>query len=125
MSTGPKPQQPKRRVDPLWWLALVMLLLALGFGGVRVWRAWRPASADSAEDELDEKKKQEEAEKKKQQDYDIANPAILPSEPKAEHNWVKPGHWTAASQLITANFNDFVGQSRISILKTQNEPCPI
>lgn len=123
MSTEPTPQKPQP--SALWWLAVALLVFLLGIGGVKAWRGWHAAGSEAAEDEAVEKKKLEEAEKKKKQDYDIASPTILPSEPKAEHNWIKPGHWTSATQLITANFSDFVGQSRVSVLKSQNEPVPV
>jgi hypothetical protein len=122
MSTEPKPRKPNSPF--LWWLAFGLLLLALGYGGVNVWRGWRSPGPEIAEKDADDQKK-DEAEKKRKEDYDIANPDIQPSEPKAEHRWVKPGHWTSASQRITANLADFVGQSRVSILKPQNEPCPV
>jgi hypothetical protein len=122
MSTEPKPQKPK--IAFLWWLVAALLLLVLGYGAVKVWRGWHSAGADVAESDTYDKTK-DESEKKKKQDYDIANPDIQPSEPKAEHRWVKPGHWTSASQLITSNFADFVGQSRVSILTSQNDPAPV
>src|SRR5262249_52523182 len=49
----------------------------------------------------------------------------LPSEPKVPLPPVKPGHWATASQEITANLQDFVGDSRLSVVDSQSRPYPI
>ena len=49
----------------------------------------------------------------------------MPSEPKAPLPLVKPGHWETASQEMRANYRDFVGDSRLSIVDTQNRPYPV
>jgi hypothetical protein len=120
MSTSPDKRKPK--AVELWWLAAALLALALCAVSVVAWRNWVPEDPQAAaEREAEAKKKQEEAEKKKKEDFEIGRPAIQPSEPKADHQFVKPGHWTSATERITANFDDFVGQSHVSIVKDQND----
>ncbi len=38
---------------------------------------------------------------------------------------VKPGHWATASQKMRANYRDFVGDSRLSIVNSQNRPFAV
>src|SRR5450631_4098953 len=106
MSTSPETRKP--RPVGLWWFAAALVALALVGAGVVIWRDWAPEDPQAAaEREAEAKKKQEEAEKKKTEDFEIGRPAVQPSEPKAEHQFVKPGHWTSATERITANFADF------------------
>src|SRR6185436_20871289 len=72
-----------------------------------------------------EKKKKEQAEKEKKPPIKIEAPVILPSEPKVPLPSVKPGHWATASQEISANYQDFVGDSRLSVVDGQNRPYPV
>jgi hypothetical protein len=124
MSTSPETRKP--RPVGLWWFTFALVALALVGAGVVVWRDWAPEDPQAAaEREAEAKKKQEEAEKKKTEDFEIDRPAVQPSEPKAEHQFVKPGHWTSATERITANFEDFIGQSNVSIIKDQNDVYPV
>jgi hypothetical protein len=124
MSTAPETQ--KRKPVALWWFAAALMALALGGAGIVVWRTWTPEDPEvAAEREAEAKQKQEEAEKKKLEDFEIASPAVQPSEPKADHQFVKPGHWTSATERMTANFADFVGQSNVTIVKGQNDVYPV
>ena len=54
----------------------------------------------------------------------VADRACRPS-PKSPLPPVKPGHWATASQEMTANYRDFVGDSRLSIVDSQNRPYPV
>ena len=38
---------------------------------------------------------------------------------------MKPGHWATASQEMRANYRDFVGDSRVSVVNSQNRPYPV
>jgi hypothetical protein len=124
MSTTP---ETRRRKPIAVWLWIVALLLAVaGITGIVTWYNQPPEEPDAvAERDAEAKKKQEEAEKKKLQDFDIALPEVEPSEPKADRQFVKPGHWTSANQRVTANFQDFVGQSSSSVNRNLNDPYPI
>ena len=75
-----------------------------------------------------ETEKDKKADAKKKEDKPpiaIDSPVVLPSEPKVPLPPVKPGHWATASQQITANFNDFVGDSRLSVVDGQGRPYPV
>jgi hypothetical protein len=117
-----------RRGKPIAiWLWIAALLLAIaGITGIVTWYNQPPEDPDTVADrEAESKKKQEEAEKKKLQDFDIAAPEVEPSEPNADRQFVKSGHWTSATQRITANFQDFVGQSSSGVNRNLNDPYPI
>jgi hypothetical protein len=109
------------------WAIAAAVLLALLFGvilvaGVRGCLSLDPQEAAKREEE---RKKKEEEEKKKKQEFDIANPVVLPSEPKSPAQYVKPGHWATATQRIRANYRDFVGESRTAVVDKQGIPYPV
>src|SRR5947208_7088309 len=100
----------------LWAIAAAALLLLMfgiiAFGTVRgCFVTDSQQAADSAE-----KKKQQEKEKLEKAPFKIDPPVVLPSEPKAQTPPVKPGHWATASQEMRANYRDFVGDSRLSVV---------
>ena len=74
-----------------------------------------------------EEKKKDEARRKRNRRYrrSRSTPIVLPSEPKVPLPPVKPGHWATASQEMTANYHDFVGDSRLSVVDSQNRPYPV
>ena len=41
-------------------------------------------------------------------------PPSSPASPRPSISCVKPGHWTSATERMTANFDDFVGESHVS-----------
>ena len=109
-----------------WAIAAVALLL-LVFGVIVVGTVRGCFFVDPTQvskEEL-EKKKKEEEEKKKKGEFTIDPPIVMPSEPKVPLPVAKPGHWQTTSQRMTANFRDFVGDSRVSIVNNQNQPFPI
>src|SRR5262245_37270251 len=117
----------ERRKWSAWAIAAAALLLLL-FSVIMIGtlRGCFFAQAEQSAD-ADEKKKKDE-EKKKKEDmgpFKIKSPVVLPSEANVPLPPVKPGHWATASQEITANFKDFVGDSRLSLVDSQGRPYPI
>ena len=126
MPTEPEPETRKPKSVGLWWLVAAVLALALIGTSVVVWRNWVPEDPEvAAEREAEAKKKQEEADKKKKEEIEIGATAVEPSEPKADHQLVKPGHWTSATERITTNFEDFVGKTNVAVVKGPNEPYSV
>jgi hypothetical protein len=116
----------ERRKWSAWAIAAAALLLLL-FSVVAIGTLRGCFFASTEQADADEQKKKEE-EKKKKEDlgpFKIQSPVVLPSEPNVPLPPVKPGHWATASQQITANFKDFVGDSRLSIVDSQSRPYPV
>ncbi len=99
---------------------LVLLLSIVAIGTLRGCFFAQPQPAAKAEE-----KKKEEAKKQEKPPIAIQSPVVLPSEPKTPRPPVKPGHWSTASQEITANLNDFVGDSRLAVVNAQSRPFPV
>src|SRR5829696_4166364 len=94
--------------------AAALLLLMFGIIAIGSIRGCFFADSEQAADAT-EKQKKNDAEKKKKEEkppIKIEPPIVLPSEPKVPLPPAKPGHWAMASQEITANLQDFVGDSR-------------
>jgi hypothetical protein len=128
MSTESAPILNDDRTNWTPWaiVAALLLLLVFGiiaFGTVRGCFFIDPREAAKLADE--EKKKKEEEAKKKIPDFDLSSPIVMPSEPKAPLPIVKPGHWETISQTMKANYRDFVGDSRVSVINLQGQPYPI
>src|SRR5215207_4400092 len=110
----------ERRKWTAWAIAAAALLLLLfSVIAIGTLRGCLFAETEQAAD-ADEKKKKDEAKKQEIPPIKIESPVVLPSEPKVPLPPVKPGHWATASQQITANYQDFVGDSRLSIIDGQN-----
>jgi hypothetical protein len=125
MSNDSTTETDERRKWSTWAIAAAALLLLLfGVIAVGTLRGCFYAEPEQAEDAA-EKKKKEQAEKDKKLPIKIDAPVVLPSEPKVPLPPVKPGHWATASQEITANLQDFVGDSRLSVLDGQGRPYPV
>lgn len=118
----------ERRKWTAWAIAAAaLLLLMFGVVAVGTLRGCIFAESEQAADAT-EKKKKEDADKEKKPPVppiDIKAPIVLPSEPKVPLPPVKPGHWATASQEITANNQDFVGDSRLSVVDGQYRPYPV
>ena len=107
-----------------WTIAAAALLLAMfAIIAVGTLRGCFSADSDQAAD-ADQKKKKEETEKRKEP-FELKRPIVLPSETKVAQPPVKPGHWATASQEMTANYRDFVGDTRLSVVDNQNRPYAI
>jgi hypothetical protein len=128
MSTNATPETDERRKwTPRAIAAAALLLLLFGVIAIGTVRGCFFAESEQAADAT-AKKKKEDAEKTKKPPVPpikIEAPVVLPSEPKVPLPPVKPGHWATASQEITANLQDFVGDSRLSVLDGQNRPYPV
>jgi hypothetical protein len=118
----------ERRKWTAWAIAAAaLLLLMFSVVAIGTLRGCFFAESEQAADAT-EKKKKEDAEKAKKPPVppiDIKSPVVLPSEPKVPLPPVKPGHWATASQEITANLQDFVGDSRLSVVDGQSRPYPV
>ncbi|HEX5472907.1 MAG TPA: hypothetical protein VFW73_13530, partial [Lacipirellulaceae bacterium] len=112
-----------RKWSPWAVAAAALLLMMFGIIAVGTIRGCFVGESQQAADSGDKKK--DEAPKKPKPDFDLKPPIVLPSEPKAPLPPVKPGHWATASQEMTANYHDFVGDSRLSIVNTQNHPYAV
>jgi hypothetical protein len=117
--------QPRAPVT-VWLLgigvALVAVLLVVG-----VWRGCRPVdplTAAQREAERMEKEKKEE-EKKKEVDPRIDRIVVQPGEAESALQYVKPGHWMAASQRMRAMYLDFIGESQLSVTNSDGEIYPV
>ena len=125
MSNDAKTEIDEQRKWSLWAIAVAALLLMMfGVIAVGTLRGCLFAGTDQAADS-GEKKKKEEAEKKKKPDFELAPPIVLPSEADMPLPPVKPGHWATASQKMRANYRDFVGDSRLSMVNSQNRPFAV
>src|SRR5215211_6453412 len=102
--------------------AAALLLLLFSVIAIGTLRGCFFAESEQAADATEKKKKDAEKEKKPPvPPIDIKSPVVLPSEPKVPLPPVKPGHWATASQEITANYKDFVGDSRLSVVNGQGQ----
>ena len=116
-----------RKWTPWAIAAAALLLLMFGMIAVASLRGCVFGESEQVADAM-EKKKKEDAEKAKKQlvpPIKIDPPVVLPSEPKVPLPPVKPGHWATASQEITANERDFIGDSRLSVVDGQYRPYPV
>src|SRR5262245_20258067 len=125
MSNGDTIETEDREDWSKWAIAAALLLLLL-FGVIAIAsvRGCFSSQPDQAADAA-EKKKKEDAEKEKKPPIKIDPPIVLPSEPKVPLPPVKPGHWATASQEITASFQDFLGDSTLSVVDGQGRPYPV
>ncbi len=123
--SSPEPVVEERQKWSPWTIAAAVLLLAIFsvilVGTIRGCFFANPQQAAQTEDE----KKKAEGEKKKKDEFVISSPIVMPSEPKVPLPVVKPGHWETTSQSMTANFRDFIGDSRVSIVNNQNQPYAV
>ncbi len=107
-----------------WALAAAALLLLM-FGVIAVGMFRGCFFVDPQEVTKREEERKKEEEKKKQAEYVIAAPVVQPAELESPLSFVKPGHWATASQMMTANFRDFIGDSRTMVTNSQNLPYPL
>jgi hypothetical protein len=125
MSNDATTESDEHRKWSTWAIAAAaLLLLMFGVVAIGTLRGCFSAEPEQAADAT-EKKKKEQAEKDKKSPIEIKAPIVLPSEPKVPLPPVKPGHWATASQEITANYQDFVGDSRLSVIDGQGRPYPV
>ena len=127
MSTEPaQPADDERTKWSPWAIAAALILLlifgVIAFGTVRGCFFVDPQDPAKLEEE---QKKKEEEEKKDKSEFKLSAPIVMPSEPKTPLPLVKPGHWETTSQEMRANYRDFVGDSRSSIVDAQNRPFPV
>src|SRR3954469_640830 len=127
MSTDTELETDERRKWTAWAIAAAALLLLLfSVVAIGTLRGCFFAESEQAADATDKKKKDADKEKKPPVPaIKIESPIVLPSEPKVPLPPVKPGHWATASQEITANLQDFVGDSRLSVVDGQSRPYPV
>jgi hypothetical protein len=95
---------------------LVLLFGVIAFGTLRGCFYVDPEDAAKLEEE---KKKEEE--KKEKAEFNISPPVVLPSEAETPVQPVKPGHWVSTSQRMRANYRNFVGDSKLSIVNRQEK----
>ncbi|HEX3602061.1 MAG TPA: hypothetical protein VHU84_18045 [Lacipirellulaceae bacterium] len=126
MSNGAESETEERAKWSPWAIAAAALLLLI-FSVIIVgtFRGYFFINSQEAAKLEEDQKKKEEEEKKKKAEFDISSPIVMPSEPKVPLPLVKPGHWETTSQTMTANYRNFIGDSRISIVNNQNQPYPI
>ncbi len=125
MSNDTNAESDERRKWSPWAIAAAALLLVMfGIIGVGMIRGCLMGESEQAADSADKKKK-EEAEKKPKPDFELKSPIVLPSEPNVALPPAKPGHWATASQEMISNYRDFIGDSSLSIVDTQNRPYPV
>jgi hypothetical protein len=126
MSKDDQPEGEERGKWSPWAIAAaIVLLLIFGIVAVGTFRGYFFVSAEDAAKQEDERKKKEEEEKKQKHEFEIYTPIVMPSDPKSQQPFVKPGHWESTSQVMVANYREFVGDSRLSIVNTQNQPYPV
>src|SRR5882724_5690134 len=120
-------ENDERRKWTAWAIAAAaLLLLMFSVVAIGTLRGCFFTESEQAADATDKKKKDADKEKKPPvPPIKIESPVVLPSEPKVPLPPVKPGHWATASQEITANLQDFVGDSRLSVVDGQSRPYPV
>lgn len=123
MSIDPQPAaEEKSKWSPWAIAAAALLLLMFSIVAIGTMRGCFFADTKQAADDEDKKKKEEEEKKKKKADFELKSPIVLPSEAGVPQPPAKPGHWASASQLMTANYRDFVGDSVLTIVNSQGLP---
>jgi hypothetical protein len=128
MSTEPDASTDERsstKWSPWAISAAILLLLIFSVIGVGALRGWFFIDPQEAAKLAEEEKKKDEAKKEEKKEFKISFPIVMPSEPKTAIPVVKPGHWESASQEMTSNYRDFVGDSQISLRNSQGQPYPI
>jgi hypothetical protein len=132
MSTDAEPVPEDHPKWTLWaWAAGALLLLLFTVIGAGMMRGcFSPGTQQAAEDEDEERKKKQDGEKEKKKkdeqkdEVTIRFPVIQPAEPEAPISYAKPGHWATATQTLTANFRDFVGDSH-TVITSNRQPFPV
>lgn len=133
MSTNAElgPEEPVQWSTWAWAAATLLLLLftVVGAGMMRGCFTADPLQTANDENADDNKKKDQSDEKKKKDaqkkdEVTIRFPVVQPAEPEAPVSYAKPGHWAMATQTLTANFRDFVGDSH-SVITSKRIPFPI
>ncbi len=126
MSEGTETTPERRGKWSPWAIAAaILLLLIFGVIAVGTFRGYFFVSAEDAAKQEEEQPKHADEEKKQKPDFDISTPIVMPSEPKSNQPFAKPGHWEATSQSMTANYRDFVGDSRLSVVDKDGKPYAI
>jgi hypothetical protein len=120
MSTESTPNIDDEEERTKWslWAILAAAVLVLLFGVIAAGTLRGCFYTDPLEAAKTEEEKKKEEERKKEGEIAIAAPLIQPSETDSPFQPVKPGHWAATSQKMRANYRDFVGDSRISIVNS-------
>lgn len=95
-----------------------------GCGGCREQSPRQQAQAKKVAQEEERKKKADEAKHKKKPDYEIG-PAIPQPAESGQPRLAKPGHWITASQLMKANYGDFIGETTLQIFDKDRKPLPV
>lgn len=103
-------------------LALLLAVAMLSTAGCRGCNS--EDTAAKAAREAAEKLKREQEEKEKRL-FEVEPPVVLPGQEDSPLNFVKPGHWVAASQKIQYNREDFVGYSYTSVVDDKGRDVPI
>lgn len=104
-------------------VTLAMFCVSIsGFGGCR--EESSESQARAKKEAQDKKSKEAADEKKKRPDYEIGPPVPQPAE-SGQALLAKPGHWITASQLMTANYSDFVGKTTLRVYDKQRQPLPV
>ncbi len=124
MPTDPAADE-RTKWSPWAIAAAVVLLMIFGVIVVGSLRGCFFISPQEVAKQEEERKKKEEEEKKKKAEFELSTPIVMPSEPKVPLPLVKPGHWETIRQDMRANYRDFVGDSRLSIVDGQNRPYPV
>jgi hypothetical protein len=106
------------------WAVLAAALLLLIFGIIAIGTV-RGCFFAEPEQAADADKKEKDEKKEKKPEIEPAAPVVLPSEAKVPLPPAKPGHWATASQNIIANYRDFIGDSRLTIVNNQNQPYAV
>ena len=120
----PETDEP-RKWSPWAIAATALLLIMFAVIAVGTMRGCMFSATEEAAETGEKKNKAEAEKKKKKPPFELESPVVLPSEPKVGVPPAKPGHWATASQLMRANYNDFVGDSRLSIVDNQNRPYSV
>src|SRR4051812_1616344 len=109
------------------WTIAAMALLLLMFGTIAFGALRGCLFSDTQEsaEQIEKKKKEDKEKKEDKAEFVLKPPVVLPSEPDVPLPPAKPGHWATASQLMRANYRDFVGDSRLSITDAQRHPYPV
>src|SRR5689334_24832443 len=112
----------RQKWSPWAIAALALLLLIFGIIGVGALRGCLFSQTQESAEQTEKKKKDAEKKKEDEAEFVLKAPVVLPSEPNIPLPPAKPGHWATASQMMRANYRDFVGDSRLSITDSQYRP---